>query len=199
MASVTGRINSLAAQRGLGAVVKCYGPHPFWRAVGGLFLIAVGAVWALGAAAIGGSDLIPAQYNPFTVTDSPDDSGFARYFPLFGGLFILFGVIVMIQAARLVGARVAVCAYGFAVNSPKVTDAVRWNEILTVTHRKDVHHTTNMSSSGYAGTTTHVRDRFTVHLHDGRKIVLDSHLIGRKVHDVAEQVQIGVARAAQWR
>jgi len=199
MASVTPHINELVSRRSLGAVKRVYGPLVPLRVAGGVVLIAVGTAWGLFTAALVGSDIIPAGVNPFHFP-APDPGGpsFVQYFPLFGLVFILAGVGVIVRAAWVAPSRAAACANGVAVHTRSIHDAFTWAEVLTVTSRIDVTqtHSTN-SYSGATTTTTRIRKRFTVHCRDGRAIVLDSAMFGNRIQDLADVVQVSVARAKQ--
>jgi hypothetical protein len=199
MASATPAITTLVQQRNLGPIVRCYGPGTVGKVVVSLLAIAAGVAWGLGAAALTGSDLVPATMNPFPVNQPLNDPGLARYFPLFGLAFVVFGVFFLLRTILNAGSRVALCVHGVAIASPKVTDVFTWPDVLTVTHRIDVQRSTTRWASGMSSTTTSTRHRFTVHCRDGRAIVLDSRLIGGRVQDLAGQIEVQAARAGDAR
>jgi hypothetical protein len=199
MASVTPQIEELRSRRSLGGVQRVYGPLVPLRVLTGLVLVAVGAVWGLFTAAVVGSTIVPAGVNPFHLpAPTPGGPSFVQYLPLFGLIFVLAGVTVIIRAVWVAQSRVAACANGVAVHTRGIHDAFTWADVLTVTSRIDVTQTRATNSySGATTTTTRIRKRFTVHCRDGRTFVLDSAMFGNRIQDLADLIQVNVARAKQ--
>ena len=199
VASVTPHLNELLSRRPLGGVQRVYGPLVPLRIVTGLMLVVVGTVWGLFTAALVGSNIVPADVNPFHFpAPTPGGPSFVQYFPLFGLVFIVAGAGVIMRAVWVAPSRVAACANGIAVHTRNVHDAFTWADLLTVTSRIDVTQTRATNSySGATTTTTRIRKRFTVHCHDGRTFVLDSALFGHRIQDLADVIQVNVARAKQ--
>lgn len=197
MAKITSEAQQLVSRSHLGNTITVYGPHTVATIIGGLFLATFGIAWFLVVGTLMGSPLVPARLIPIpsqATTQPPPTPDiipliFSVGFPLFGLIFALIGLYLIVRAIRNRDSRVVVCTAGLAYLTTTIADTIRWEQILTVTHRMDVttHHHEQSSS-------TSVRHRYTIHCHDGRKFLLDSHLLGRKVQELAETVEVQRAR-----
>src|ERR1043166_8268945 len=103
MASLTPTAQRVAVNARIGGVVKVYGPHTVASVIGCLIAIAFGAGFTLVSAQLVGSDLIPEDRNPLAGTVSRGDMlsgepGIAKWIPLFGLVFVLFGIIAFFVA-----------------------------------------------------------------------------------------------------
>lgn len=202
MAKITPEAQQLVSSSHLGNTITVYGPHTVATIIGGLFLATFGIAWFLVVGTLMGSPLVPAGLLPFpspAATQPPPTPDtipviFSVVFPLFGLIFVLIGLYLIARAIRNRDSRVVVCTAGLAYLTTTIADTIRWEQVLTVTHRMDVTTHVHQQSNGGSTASTSVRHRYTIHCHDGRKFLLDSHLLGRKVQELAETIEVQRAR-----
>lgn len=203
MASLTPQAQQLLSAYRLGTPTAIYQPNTVLHIIGFLFMTAFFAAWALFAATLTNSPLLPSTLHLFAVppppTSEPIFQVFQILFPLVGLLGMVYGLWRILKAIGNSSARAVVCAYGAALVTPKGAAAFRWQDALTVTHDVKVTRTTNRSASGATYTSTSVRHKYTVHCHDGRKILFDGAIFGGKVQRLGETLQVEVARWNQGR
>ncbi|HEY7347544.1 MAG TPA: DUF6585 family protein [Ktedonobacterales bacterium] len=203
MASLTPEAQQLISKYRLGASTAVYQPNTVLKIIGFLFLAAFFAAWTLFTAAITNSPLLPNDLHLFDSsplsTSEPIFQVVQILFPLVGLLGIVYSLWQIVKAIGNSGARAVVCTHGAALVTSRRADAFRWQDAITVTHNVKVSRSTHQSASGVTSTSTSVRHRYTVHCHDGRKILFDSALFGGKVQKLGETLQVEVARWNQGR
>jgi hypothetical protein len=203
MASLTPRAQQLLGTYRLGTLTAVYKPNTVLNSIGFLVMTAFFAAWTLFAATLTNSPLLPSNLHLFEVSPPPTSEPifqvFQILFPLVGLLGIVYGLWRIMKAIGNRGARAVVCTHGAALVTSKGAAAFRWQDALTVTHNVKVTSTTHQSASGATSTSTSVRHRYTVHCHDGRKILFDSAIFGGKVQKLGETLQVEVARWNQGR
>jgi hypothetical protein len=189
MASLTSEAQEVIARNGLGTPTAIYKPNTVGGVFGALFIMAFCVAWTVFALLIfNQASAIPLS------TGSSIFQIFRIVFPLFGVVLTVVAFVSLIRTILNHNSRAIICAHGVACITSKRADAVRWRDILTVTHKVDVTRTTHQYQSGGSYTTTSVSHKFTVHCQDGRKILFDKTSCGRKVQELGETIQVELAR-----
>jgi hypothetical protein len=163
--------DQLAALHHLGTPTAVYKPSTILTMLGGLLAVLFGAAWAMIAYYIASS-----VDSSFSSTGFPTILGLV--FPLFGLMFLLIGVVIIVKAFLNRNLRVHVYAHGLVFLKRDSNDVIRWDQIAFVWHkvRKTTTTTgTTNPSTGYTTTTTSTTTYHTYTLQrvDGAKFVFD--------------------------
>ena len=164
-------VDQLAALHHLGTPTAVYKPSTILAIFGGLVVIFFGAAWA-----------VIAFYITSAVGSSFSSTGFptilALVFPLFGLMFLLIGVVLIVKAFLNYTLSVQVYQYGLVFHKRNSNDVIRWDQIAFVWHKvkktTTTTHNTN-PSTGYNTTTTSTSTYHTyiVQRVDGANFVFD--------------------------
>lgn len=208
-ASLTPEAQQLISKYQLGTPKAVYKPNTIGGVIVALIMLAFFAGWTLLALAIfHGISLFSTSFRQnLPISDQTFAAAPNTVFQVFGIIFPLFGALLMVVAlvslVRTIGnrhSRAVVCANGVACITRKRADGARWEDILTVIHGVDVKTTrTYNQTTGFTSTSTRVSHKYTVHCHDGRKILSDKTSCGRKVEELGETLQVELARRQQAR
>ncbi len=179
----------------LGTPTAVYKPYTIGRIIGGLFFMAFAVGWTWFAASLTGSPLLPADLSLFHFpVQFPDtiQTILGIVFPLFGVIFIIMGLWVIVKAILNRHVRAVVCVNGIVSVERSGADAFRWEQVATIFHKiTEQVHTTRYQSGGTSTTRT-TSHSYTINCHDGRRFVFDSTL-GR-VKRLGETIEYEVAR-----
>jgi hypothetical protein len=163
--------DQLAALHRLGTPIAVYKPSTIQAMMGGLVAIVFGMAWA-----------VIAFYIINSAVSSSSSPGFPTILglviPLFGLVFVLIGVVILVKAFLNRKLRVYVHAQGLVFLKRDSNEVIRWDQIAVVWHKvKKTTSTTQTRnpSTGYTTTTTSTNTyhSYIVQRTDGAKFVFD--------------------------
>lgn len=164
-------VDQLAASYYLGTPKALYKPSTISSMIGGFIVVLIGAAWT-----------VIAYYITNSVISSASPSGFppilGLIIPLFGLVFVLVGVGIIIKAFLDRNLRVYIYESGLVFLKRNAKDVIRWDQIAFVWHKVKKTTTTNTTtnySTGYTTTTrsTRIDHSYIVQRVDGVKFVFD--------------------------
>lgn len=201
MVVVPSEAEALIARHQLGKPKKIYKPRTIASIITGSFLIAFACAWITGVLfftvnsfTIQANPLLPSQiYNTPMSLSSPFNWMIIPgiVFTLIGLVFVVAGILTIINAFLYRRVRAVLCEHGVAHLGIKKADAFRWEEVATVLDKVNVHTGTTDEENGSSSTTRTISHTYTVACMDGRRFVFDKAL--GEVEQLGEEIQIAVA------
>jgi hypothetical protein len=202
MAAIPSKLEPLITMYQLGTVKKIYKPHTISSIILGLSLTIFACVWIIITLMMTGSFLLVTDQSssqisaiPFsdTATSAPDTgNGILSFiFPLFGLIFIVIGLFVVIKAVLNRDVRAVLCENGVAHLGRMGDDAFRWEQVKLAFDKIKVSTNATNSVNGSISTSRTINHTYTVICKDGRKFVFNNTL--NYVEQLGKEIQLAIA------
>lgn len=171
--------DQLAALYHLGTPTAVYKPSTILAIFGGLVVIFFGAAWAMIAFYVANS-----PGSSFSSTSFP--TILRLVFPLFGFIFALIGVVLIVKAFLNQNLRVQVYQYGLVFHMRNSNDVIRWDQITYVWHMVKKSTTTTRNTDPSTGYTTTTASTTTYHTYAVQRVDGANFVFGRTFSHLRE-------------